>query len=57
MEDINNATMFDLGDTILIPKVDLNTLYVYDSKLLHTPTYWDYENATQNRYVLAIDLW
>jgi hypothetical protein len=55
IENENNGTMFNLGDKIIIPKAKLDTLYVYNANVLHSPTYWDYKNATKNRIVLAID--
>jgi hypothetical protein len=56
-ENENNGTMFDLGNKIIIPKVDINTIYVFNSNLLHTPTYWNFKKATKNRIVLSIDAW
>ena len=57
ISDPRNGTMFDLGENIVTPKVCINTLYIYNSNISHTPTYWDYENQTKNRYVLSMDTW
>ena len=55
-ENINNGTMFDMGDYILMPKVDVNSIYAYDSKIVHTPSYWNYEQSKINRVVLASEV-
>jgi len=54
-ETYYSGTMFDVGDTIVIPKVCTKTLYIYNPTIMHTPTYWDYENETKNRITLAMD--
>jgi len=48
------GTMYMIEDTIVSPKVDNDTLYMFSSNILHTPPYWDYENSKSNRIVLAI---
>lgn len=55
MDDLNDGTMFDMGDHIIIPKVDLNYLYVFPSNLLHRSSIWNHETSEKGRVLIAID--
>lgn len=54
-EDRKNGTMFLCGENIIVPLVYLDTIYIFDSKLMHSPTTWDYKNKVKNRIVVAVD--
>ena len=57
MDDLNDGTMFDMGDHILIPKVDLNYLYVFPSNVLHRPSIWNHETSEKGRILIAVDVY
>jgi len=54
-EDRRNGTMFLYEDNIVIPLVYNDTIYVFDSQVMHSPTTWDHVNGTQNRIVISAD--
>jgi len=54
-EDEKNGTMFLHDEYIIIPLIRPNTIYIYDSSIMHSPTTWNYKTSKKNRIVLAVD--
>ena len=54
-EDVKNGTMFICGDVIVMPLIEENTVYLFNSSLIHSPSTWNHERMKKNRIVLSVD--
>lgn len=54
-DDEKNGTMFLCGENIVMPLIEQDTVYVFDSRLMHSPSTWNHESSKKNRIVLAVD--
>ena len=54
-EDVKNGTMFICGKVIVMPLIEENIVYLFNSSLIHSPSTWNHERMKKNRIVLSVD--